>query len=61
MLLPIEFQIKTFRMATQLGVDLSKAQEQRTLHLNELDEVRQDAVQHTILVQEQQAKWHDIH
>ena len=30
-LLPIEFQVKTFRMATQLGMDLSEAQKQRLL------------------------------
>ena len=56
MLLSIEFKIKTYRMETQLGMDLSEAQEQRILWLNELDEVRQDATQHTVLVQEQQAK-----
>ena len=46
-------------MASQLGMDLSEAQEQRMLQLNELGEVREDAVQHSILDQEQQAKWHD--
>ena len=46
-------------MATQLGLDLSEAQKQRVLQLNELDEVRQNAMQHTILVQEQRTKWHD--
>lgn len=51
-LLPIKFQIKTFRMAAQLGMDLSEAQKQRLLQLNELDEIRQDAIQHNILVQE---------
>ena len=30
-LLPIEFQLKTFRMAAQLGLDLSEAQKQRVL------------------------------
>jgi len=29
------------------------------MHLNELDEVRQDAFQHTILVQNQRSKWLD--
>ena len=58
-LLPIEFQIKTFRMVAQLGMDLSEAQKQRLLQLNELDEIRQEAIQHTILVQEQREKWHD--
>ena len=58
-LLPIEFQLKTFRMAAQVGLDLSKARQQRILQLNELDETRENALQHTILVQEQRTKWHD--
>ena len=52
-LLPIEFQLKTFRMAAQLGMNLSKAQKQRVLQLNELDETRENALQYTNLVQEQ--------
>jgi hypothetical protein len=52
-LLPIEFQLKTFRMAAQLGLDLSEAQKQLVLQLNELDEIRGNALEHTILVQEQ--------
>jgi transposase InsO family protein len=39
-LLPIEFQIKTFRMEARLGMDLLEAQKQRLLQLNELDEIR---------------------
>ena len=46
-------------MASQLGLDLSKAQQQRILQLNELDETRGNALQHTILVQEKMTKWHD--
>ena len=30
-LLPIEFQVKTFRMATQLGMNLDEAHKQRIL------------------------------
>jgi hypothetical protein len=45
-LVPIELQVKTFRTTAQMGIDISQ--------LNELDEIRQDAVQHTILVQEQE-------
>ena len=58
-LLPIEFQFKTFRMATQLGMNLDEAQKQRVLHINELDEIRQDALQRTMLIQNQWKKWHD--
>jgi hypothetical protein len=58
-LLPIEFQVKTFRTAMQLGMDLDEAKKQRILQLNELDEIRQDALQRTTLIQEQRTKWHD--
>eukprot|EP00253_Pinus_taeda_P032423 PITA_32423 len=58
-LLPIEFQVKTFKMAVQLGMDLSEAQKHRLEQLNELDEIRQEAIQRTDLVQHQRAKWHD--
>ena len=43
----------------KLGLNLDKAQKQRLMQLNELDEVRQDAFQHTILVQNQRSKWHE--
>jgi len=56
---PIEFQIRTFKMAIQLGLDLSEAQKHRLEQLNELDEVRQDVVQRIGIVQQQRAKWHD--
>jgi len=55
----IEFQIRTFKMSIQLGLDLSEAQKHRLEQLNELDEIRQDAIQSTSLVQQQRAKWHD--
>ena len=29
------------------------------LHINELDEIRQDALQRTMLIQNQRKKWHD--
>ena len=43
-LLPIEFQIKTFRTVVQLGLNLYEAQQQHLLQLNELDEFRRDVV-----------------
>lgn len=58
-LFPIEFQIRTLKMVAQLGLDLSKAQKHRLEKLNELDEIRQEAVQKTSIVQQQRAKWHD--
>ena len=44
-LLPIEFQISTYRLASELGMDLNEPQQKRVTQLNELDEVRQDALQ----------------
>ena len=50
-LLPIEFQVNTFRMAVQLGMDLKEAQKQQILQINELDQIRKDALQRTMLMQ----------
>eukprot|EP00253_Pinus_taeda_P007337 PITA_07337 len=58
-LLPIEFQVKTFKMAVQLGMDLSEAQKHRMEQLNELDEIRKEAILRTDLFQYKRAKWHD--
>ena len=58
-LLPIEFQVRTFKIAVQLEMDLSEAQKHRMEQLNELDEIRQEAILRTDLVQYQRAKWHD--
>jgi hypothetical protein len=43
-LLPIEFHIKTFRTAVQVGMNLDEAQQQKILQLNDLDEIRQEAL-----------------
>ena len=40
-------------MAAQLGMNLDEAQKQPILHINELDEIRQDALQRTMLIQNQ--------
>eukprot|EP00253_Pinus_taeda_P032465 PITA_32465 len=58
-LLPIEFQIHTYKLAAELGLDLSEAQQQRIMELNRLDEHHQQAIEHTTLVQQQRMKWHD--
>jgi hypothetical protein len=39
-LLPIEFQIHTFKLAVELGIDFSEAQKERIMQLNQLDEIR---------------------
>ena len=51
-LLPIEFQISTYRLTAELGMDLNEAQQQRMMQLNELDEVRQGVLQQTTMVQQ---------
>jgi hypothetical protein len=58
-LLPTEFQVRTFCISVELGLNLYEAQKKRVLQLNELDEIRQDAIQRAILVQNQRSKWHD--
>ena len=40
-------------------MNLDEAQKQRVLQINELDEIRQDALQRTMLIQNQRKKWHD--
>jgi len=40
-------------------MNLSEAQKHRMEQLNELDEIRQDAILRTDLVQHQRTKWHD--
>jgi hypothetical protein len=54
-LLPIEFQIHTFKLAADLGIDLSEAQKERIMQLNQLDEMRHIAVEHNTLIQQQRA------
>jgi hypothetical protein len=42
-----------------LGLNLDEEQKQWVMQLNELDEIRQVAIQQTILIQNQRSKWHD--
>eukprot|EP00253_Pinus_taeda_P018501 PITA_18501 len=50
-LLSIEFEYNTLRLATQLDLDLSHAQQERLLQLNGLDEQRMQALLHSEVVQ----------
>ena len=59
MLLPIEFQIHTFKLAVDLVVELSEAQIERIMQLNQLYEMRQAAIEEKKLVQQQRAQWHE--
>eukprot|EP00253_Pinus_taeda_P009607 PITA_09607 len=60
-LLSIEFDYNTLRVAAQLDLDLSHAQRERLLQLNELDEQRMQALLHSKVVQLQRNIWHDWH
>ena len=60
-MLPIEFQIHTYKMAADLGIDLNEAQKERIMQLNQLDEMRQQAEERTIFMQKQRKQWHDTH
>ncbi|XP_059076688.1 uncharacterized protein LOC131875962 [Cryptomeria japonica] len=57
--MPIEFENKTLCTATKLGNELSEAQKERILQLNQLDELRKFALQNIILIQQHCMKWHD--
>ncbi|XP_059070894.1 uncharacterized protein LOC131860869 [Cryptomeria japonica] len=57
--LPIEFKIKTLRTTLKLGLSLSDAQQEYIAQLNSLDELCQDALLHTEIVQKQCTLWHD--
>ena len=46
-------------MEAQLGMDLDEAQKQRILQINELDDIIQDALQRTMLIQNRWKTWHD--
>eukprot|EP00253_Pinus_taeda_P021537 PITA_21537 len=50
-LLSIEFEYTTLRMAAQLDLDVTKAQQGRLLQLNGLDEFRMQALLHTEVIQ----------
>ena len=43
-------------MAVQLGMDLEEAHKQQVLQINELEEIRRDALQRKMLIQNQQKK-----
>eukprot|EP00253_Pinus_taeda_P022113 PITA_22113 len=58
-LLSIAFEYNTLRMTSQLDLDLTKAQQERLLQLNGLDEFRMQALLHTEVIQVQRKISHD--
>lgn len=58
-LLLIEFQMHTYKFAVDLGMKLDEAEKERITQLNQLDEIKQQSLQHTQIIQQQRATWHD--
>ena len=56
---PIEFEIKTLKIATKVNLDVTEAHKRRLDQLNELDENRLVVVDQTVLIQQQRSNWHD--
>ena len=56
---PIEFKIQILRTTQEVGLDLDEAEINRLQQINELDEIRFSTLQHTTLIQQKRAKWHD--
>lgn len=48
---PIEFEIKTLRMAQEVGLDLTEAQTKHLQHINKLVEARFIASQRIAIIQ----------
>ena len=58
-MLPIEFEIRTLRIAITLNLDMSATQQGRMQHSNALNEYRQKALSHTEIVQHQKKQWNE--
>lgn len=56
---PMEFEIKTLRMALTINLDLTNAQTTRLQKLHELDEKRLDSIHQTTVIQQQRTRWND--
>jgi hypothetical protein len=54
LVLSIEFEVKTLRIELQVGLDLLEYQQHRLNQINELDEIIQDYLQQTSLVQQRE-------
>jgi len=56
---PVEFEIKTLRMALTINLDLTDTQTTRLQQLHELDEKILDSIHQTTMIQQQRTRWHD--
>ena len=57
--MPIEFEHKTLQTTLELDITLPITQQDRILHLNELDEWLKSTLHNTELIQSQRKQWHD--
>ena len=58
-LFPIEFEIKTLRIAMEVGLNPTAAQKHQLKQLNASDEIRLAAIENIVAIQQQRTKWHD--
>ena len=51
-MMPTEFEHKTLRKSSQLDLNITKSKKERVHQLNQLDELRKEALFHTKVIQQ---------
>ena len=57
--LPLELEYKAMWVIQKLNFDFKEAKEERPLHLNELEELRNEAYDNARIYRDKTKKWHD--